>query len=278
MIKKLLISGYRLALQGWRLLTAPLRSKPGFLIIGAQKAGTTSLYAYLCQHPDILPASTKEVHFFDTQYQKGTLWYRSFFPFIWTSKKAMTGEASPYYLYHPHVPKRVADFLPDCKLIILLRNPIDRAYSQFQFTLGKDFNIHADGTTFEEALKQEKAEFEEEWDKMVANPKYQSPLVQYGSMIDRGKYLPQIQRWEKYFPREKMLILSSEAFFKDPAKITKQVWQFLGVTDAPLQNKKAKNTGLYSSKMSPETAKMLEQQFKQHNEALFHHLDQTFDW
>src|SRR5437879_9845243 len=123
----------------YRGTTNWIRLLPDFIIIGTQRGGTTSLYSYLASHPSVGPASTKEVHFFDNKYTKGLAWYRAHFPSAIEKyyaehiqkRKFITGESSPYYLFHPHVPKRVAKDVPHAKFIVLLRNPVDRAYSQY---------------------------------------------------------------------------------------------------------------------------------------------------
>jgi hypothetical protein len=127
------------ALMAYRTATSRLRLLPNFIIIGSARSGTTSLYNYLVQHPGIAPALRKEVHFFDYNYQRGCSWYQGQFPthpymhYMQTiHRQAMiTGEASPYYLFHPYVPQRVAQLLPEIKLIALLRNPIERAFSHY---------------------------------------------------------------------------------------------------------------------------------------------------
>ena len=104
----------------WRLATAPVRTLPDFLIIGAQKSGTTFLYQLLVQHPHVKPAFVKEVHYFDLEYRKGVNWYRSHFPLqMRNSREYITGEASPYYLFHPHAPRRASAVVPDAKLVVL---------------------------------------------------------------------------------------------------------------------------------------------------------------
>jgi lipopolysaccharide transport system ATP-binding protein len=90
-----------------RLLTAGLRRAPDFLIIGAQKGGTTSLYSYLCEHPSVVAAERIEVHYFDLAYDRPWWWYKSHFPGRIGNGRTLTGEASPYYLFHPLVPERV---------------------------------------------------------------------------------------------------------------------------------------------------------------------------
>ena len=141
-----------------RATTYPLRLLPDFLIIGTQRGGTTSLYNYLVEHPGIGAASIKEVHFFDTpHFKQGLAWYRGHFPsafqryYVERSLKHgfVTGEASPYYLFHPHAPKRVAGLMPQMKLIVMLRNPVDRAYSHYHHEVAGG---HEKLATFEEAI------------------------------------------------------------------------------------------------------------------------------
>ena len=113
-----------------------LRMLPDFVIIGAQKSGTSSLYDFVVQHPAILPAAKKELHYFSLGYKKGEYWYRLRFP-IRASQKLLSGEASPIYLFYPMVPGRMKKLLPDVKLIVILRNPVDRAYSHYHDTKRK---------------------------------------------------------------------------------------------------------------------------------------------
>src|SRR5262245_43057221 len=117
------------ALKLYRRLTARLRVVPDFIIIGTQRGGTTSLYNNLIKHPCIVPAFKKEVHCFDVNFRKGISWYQTHFPSYIEkylrkahAKDFVTGEASPYYMFHPHVPRRIAEMVPKVKLIALLRN------------------------------------------------------------------------------------------------------------------------------------------------------------
>src|SRR5260370_17949929 len=121
----------------YRLLTNRIRLLPDYIIIGTQRGGTTSLYFYLTELSGIAEAQNKEVHFFDDYYREGLRWYRSQFPTYFQKyyferirkQRFITGESSPYYLYHPVVPKRLAAIRPNARLIVLLRNPVDRSYS-----------------------------------------------------------------------------------------------------------------------------------------------------
>ena len=155
----------------YRGITAPLRLLPDFLIIGTQRGGTTSLYHYLQAHPCLQATTTKEVHFFDRKYHKGLMWYRGHFPTVWekacaqqVQKQAfVTGEASPSYLFHPHVYKRVAQALPQVKLIVLLRNPVDRAYSQYYHSI----ELGHESRSFEEAIRDEQERTAQEREKIL---------------------------------------------------------------------------------------------------------------
>ena len=106
---------------------------PDFVIIGAQKSGTTSLDKFVFQHPAILPATNKVHCYFALKYKRGEYWYRLRFP-IRASQKFLSGETSPIYLFYPMVPGRMKKLLPDVKLIVILRNPVDRAYSHYHHT------------------------------------------------------------------------------------------------------------------------------------------------
>lgn len=123
--------------------------RPHFLIIGAARSGTTSLYSYLVEHPRVVAAAKKELHFFDLRFPNGPAWYRDQFPSL--SPDTITGEASPYYLFHSHVPKRVFKLLPHVKLIVLLRNPVDRAYSHYYHAVKHGIET----LPFERAIEQE---------------------------------------------------------------------------------------------------------------------------
>ncbi len=126
----------------YRRLTSGSRRLPDFIILGAQRAGTSSLYYYLSQHPQILPAVRKELHFFDDHYRRGLGWYRSQFP-TRGARGTITGEATPYYLSHPHAPARIQRLLPQARLIVLLRNPVERAISHYFFEVSHQREVVA---------------------------------------------------------------------------------------------------------------------------------------
>jgi len=176
----------------YRELTAKYRRLPDFIIIGTQKGGTSSLFSYLRQHSQLKLSGVKEIHFFDSNYLKGTNWYKSHFPLKWVNFNKKTGEASPYYLFHPHVAKRVYDQCPKAKLIVMLRNPADRAYSHYMMQNKRKLDPLP---TFEESIKAEDVRLIEETQKLLNNPGYKSFNHQKFSYLARGKYYSQIKKW-----------------------------------------------------------------------------------
>jgi len=269
----------------YRGVTSPIRLLPDFLIIGTQRGGTTSLYHYLEAHPGIAPATTKEIHFFDRRVNKGLVWYRGHFP---TSiekyyveriqrRAFVTGEASPSYLFHPHAPKRIAKALPQTKLIVLLRNPIDRAYSQYYHSLELGYET----LPFEEAIEGEEERTAREREKILKDKSYESYAYKHLSYLTRGIYVDQLRVWMELFPREQFLILKSEDFYADPAASLKQVLNFLNLPEMDTQVRKKEykqyNNTTYS-KMDPALRKRLVEYFKPHNARLYDFLGVDFGW
>jgi hypothetical protein len=272
----------------YRALTSPIRQMPDFLIIGAQKGGTTSLYYYLVEHPAIGQSSTKEVHYFENQYQRGLWWYKAHFPTIVEKyyvesrykETFITGEASPSYLFHPHAPARAAKLLPDAKLIVLLRNPVDRAYSQFRHNVGLGF----EKLSFEDAIASQEERTKSEKEKLLAHEYHPSYTYKRYAYLERGIYADQLESWFKYFPREQILILSSEDFFANPASVYAQTLEFLHVPQRRIaaseqgykQYNKSKDT--IPSHMSPEMRRYLIDYYQPPNVRLYELLGRDFAW
>lgn len=247
----------------FRFVTSPFRRLPDFLIIGAQKSGTTFLYSLLSRHPDIIPAKVKEVHFFDKNFHKGLLWYKTFFPFSFNKKK-ITGEATPYYLFHPLTPVRASKSLKSVKLIVILRNPVFRAYSHYQMNKYEGTeNIFS----FEEAIKEEEGRINGEIRKIIFNEKYFSYNHLHFTYLSRGKYYYQIQEWFKYFPSDKFLFIKSETFFANPNIELKKVYNFLGIKEIENDCLSPINEGSYTP-MKNKTKEALKYFFEESNQKL----------
>jgi hypothetical protein len=260
---------------GYGQVTAPLRGLPSALIIGAQKGGTTSLFNYLLQHPSVLPPLRKEVHYFDFNYSHGVRWYRGHFPYAARlGRGSLTLEGSPYYLVHPLVPQRVAQLLPDVKLIALLRNPVDRALSHYQH----EVRGGRESLSFEEALAREPERLAEEERRLQDEPNYYSYNHHRYSYVRRGLYLEQLRRWAKHFPRAQLLVLSSERLFRDPVGTTALVQQFLGLETQPLRIDRPFVQREYNRNLPPEWRAKLATFFEPHNRGLFQWLGEEFDW
>ena len=269
----------------YRGATSSLRLLPDFLVIGTQRGGTSALYHYLRTHPFIKPATTSDTHFFEKKYHKGQAWYRGHFP-TWIERSALpflprhaflTGEASSSYLFYPHAPRRVAEVLRSVKLIVLLRNPVDRAYSQYFHAV----ELGHETLPFEEAIQDEGERTARERAKIVQHADYYSDEYTHRSYLSRGIYVEQLQAWMSLFPAEQFLILKSEDFYADPAAGVKQVLAFLNLSVDEMwlkkQDYKQFNTTTHS-KMEVGLRKRLTGYFEPYNARLYDFLGVDFGW
>lgn len=276
----------RLAKTAARIYAVPttgIRALPDFLVIGTQRGGTTSLYRYLHQHPCVVPAVlNKGIHYFDTNFERGPSWYRSHFPTTVSkalrrrsarSDRVITGEGSPYYIFHPLAPERIADLLPGCLSILMLRDPIARAHSHYQHEMARGF----EELSFEEALEQEDRRLAGEEERLLEDPTYYSFEHQHHSYIARGMYLRQILRWQDLFPHNQLLILDSSSFFSNPDAEYRSVLRFLGLPERSLPTYEKMNAHSYD-RMAPGALALLRERFGAPNRALSEHLGRTFDW
>jgi len=243
--------------RSWRRCTASWRKQPDFIIIGAQKAGTTSLFYYLNQHPSLRLATRKEVHYYDLNYNRGSGWYRSFFPY--QSCPARTGESSPYYFFHPLVPQRLQADNPNVQLILLLRDPVERAFSHYGHNRSR--GIREPIARFEDALLAEPDRLAGEEEAIRRDPTCNRPAHQHFSYVARGRYAAQLGTWRQYFADEQFLVLQSEAFFADPREGLQRCYRFLGLDEAYPRDLKPQNTGRYRADLSNETRAMCEAYF-----------------
>jgi hypothetical protein len=267
------------------------RLLPDFVIIGAAKAGTTSLFGKLSEHPFVVPASVKEVHYFDYHYYRGEDWYRRHFP---TSMQRaafaaehgmpfMTGEASPSYIAHDFAPLRIAGRIPDVKIVVSLRNPVDRAYSQFQMR-------RRDGDepleSFAEAVAAEGGRLAGELARAKADRRYISQALADWSYLKRGRYAEQLERWFALFAREQLHVLTLEDLSSDPQGTLDGVHEFLGLPIHHyerferlnwIRGSMQQSTAAYDP-IETETRAQLTEYFRPHNERLYELLDRDFGW
>jgi Sulfotransferase domain len=273
----------RWSAQAYARPTAGLRLLPDYLIIGAQRAGTTSLHRYLVQHPGVRTMlRTKGVHFFDTAYGRGMSWYASRFPTRlaawWVARRhgveLRTGEASPYYLFHPQVPARVAEHLPRVKLIALLRDPVVRAYSHYQHEVARGF----EPLSFEEAIEAEPDRLAGETERMLAEPLYHSFAHQHHSYLARGRYLEQLERWRARFDDRQLLVLSSERFFAEPDHTFGRVLEFLELPAFTPPGGYEKHNGYDYRRMGEAVHRRLVEHYREPNRRLYESLGDDFGW
>jgi len=206
-------------------LTACMAQLPDFLVIGAKRAGTTSLYRYLADHPDVRSTRLfKGSHYFDVRYDRPWWWYRSCFP-LRRPPAALTGEASPYYMFHPLAPGRIATSLPRVRMIALLRDPVERAYSQWSF---ERRNGH-ETLDFEAAVAAEPCRLAGEVERMLAEPGYESFALRHHGYLARSRYGEQLSRLYTHVDPTRVLVLQSERLSRNPADELARAWAFLGL-------------------------------------------------
>jgi len=261
------------------------------------RAGTTSLYAYLIVHPNVLSAIKKETAFFNYAYHVNLDWYRLYFPTIMEEARIknkrdnqilITGEATPSYLIDPRVPQRIFEKLPKMKLIILLRNPVDRAISHYHHNVL--FGIET--LSFEEAINQESFRINESFEEIKKDRtiyddstasyffrllKFQPKNYFKFSYLNSGMYYEHIKNWTNVFPEEQLLILKSEDFFNNPKSCFKQVQEFLDLPYFDI-GRYSRHFEIKYSPISDNLRNSLVKYFEPHNEKLYKFLNKDFQW
>jgi hypothetical protein len=265
----------------WRGATRAGRVLPDFLVLGGQRCGSTSLFAILCDHRQVIAPSHKEVHFFDRNYLRGPEFYRRVFPLALhrrararrLGRRVVTGEATTYYLFHPAVPARVAQLLPQARLIALLRDPVDRAYSHYQLSV----RTGHEPLSFEDALAAEPERLAGEEERLATEAGYRSLAHRYHSYVARGTYVDQLLRWYAHVDRERLLVLRSEDLFERPEAVVAQVTGFLGVEAYRGHLPEPRNRVTYGG-MRPETREWLRERFDEPNRRLVALLGRELGW
>jgi hypothetical protein len=206
---------------------------PGFLIVGAQRCGTTSMYHALSEHPAALPSLRREVHYFDVAYKRKLGWYQSHFPLRVTARRRqqetglppVTFESSPYYMFHPLAPARIARDLPGVRLLVLVRDPVARAYSAH----AHEVVWGHESEPFERALELEDVRLAGEVERMISDPAYVSVSHRHHAYQARGRYVEQLDRLAATVGRSSIHVIDSGDFFSDPEPIYDRVLEFLGL-------------------------------------------------
>lgn len=219
------------------------------------------MFRYLAQHPNVATPSQKELHFFDINYDKGLSWYLSQFPLMTQGK--ICGEASPYYLYHPLVPERVKRLSEDLRLVILLRDPVIRAYSHYHHEVENG----RESRSFREAIEKESGAVEEAEHQLIQGTIEYSWVHQRYSYLARGRYVEQLDRWFQHFPMELFYIETAERFFSKPKEVCQEVFEFLGLQSTPVSTSVKHNPGRYEP-MAGEDCRFLCDYYERYNNEL----------
>ena len=261
-----------------------VRPPPDFVIVGAQRCGTTSLFRALANHRAIMPnvINAKGIHYFDTSYHKSAEWYMAHFASQAerdkhaesVGHKAVVGEASPYYLYHPAGAERMAQTIPDAKLVVLLRNPVKRAISHH---LHMVWEGHEPVKDINEALDLEAERLEGIEQRLVAERSFVSRPHQHFSYMARGHYASQLERLFTHFKRENVLVMSAEKLISDSKSGLATIQSFIGLEPDPAIDLEKRNASA-KFEPQPETLKRLADEFAESNKRLSEIVDIEIPW
>ena len=258
---------------GFRLATQRVRHLPTTVIIGAQKAGTTQLYAYMVKHPRCYGAAEKEVDYFSKHSKRPVAWYRSRFP--WRARvlrrQGHVVEASPSYLPTPNALRKMQTVLPNARVIVILRDPVSRAFSHYQHKKTR----HLESRNFAEAVEEEirTNAFPAQWG--VALREGARPMLGY---VARGYYALQLELLGKMYRRNRVLVLDSASLFADTAATCNRVFDYMGLEDFDVQPSKVYNRGFYQETIDPRVAERLREHYRPYDAMLEELLGQSFGW
>ncbi len=273
-----------------RKQTSFLRVLPDFMIIGTMRGGTSSLFKYLGSHPLVIPSLRKETWYFSNQkcYKRGVDWYRTHFPTrqfkrcleLIKGHNPLTFEASANYLDHPDAAIRAAGILPNVKLIVMLRNPVDRLYSHYMYNYQRGVEKRSLDEIVNEGIR-----FIDQNNGRLERSDHGRAIEKAFMYIYIGLYAEHLQNWLTYFPKENLLILSSEDFFKQTADIYQRIVTFLHLPSwRPKQFRNYSHWGRKrtDNKSAPSMESSMRQDllrwYAPHNERLFQMIGQDFQW
>ncbi|MEO8396005.1 MAG: sulfotransferase domain-containing protein [Chloroflexota bacterium] len=274
-----------LLVRAQRVATSQQRVLPDFMIFGVTKSGSTACHRYLRFHPNILTPLIKEPNYFAFHYNQGRhnlAWYRAHFPLEAEMRKrelmnghpTQTFEASVSYIDVPYVSERIKKLMPNIKLIALLRNPIDRAYSHYHHNIRYG---HDTLSSFEAALEHEDERLQKARNEFNGDTVYESLAHRRLNYLRRGLYAQQLKPWFETFPREQFLFLTTEDLYANTAAHYEQIIDFIEVPRFQPKEFKRYYSGSYE-KMNPETRIRLIEHFRPHNQELYDLLRRNLNW
>ena len=273
------------------MVTAAHRPDPDFVIIGAKRGGSTSFYYDLLQHTNICPLfprpnrlkpqATKGIHYFDQNFDRGERWYRSYLPSTQARTRlaarvngpVVTGEASPYYLYHPAAAARAHELIPNAKLIAVLRDPVMRTYSHWKERRRQS----REPLSFIDALAAEDERLGNAAERLQNDPEYYSYAHEQQSYAHQSEYDTALAVWLSHYSRERLLVVASEDYYLHPHATLDRAVEFLGLPRQGLPLGDVRNAA-DGDEMDAATRLALATRFAPHNEALMQLTGETFHW
>ena len=257
----------------WRLATQRFRNLPTAIIVGAQKAGTTQLYAYLMKHPRCFEPAEKEVDYFSKHAERSIEWYRSRFPLRRrvAARQGQVLEASPSYLATPQALRRMKSTLPQVRVIVLLRDPVSRAFSHYQHYKTR----HLEARSFADAVDDELRQNETPHERGVALRLDAPPMLGY---VVRGYYALQLELLLSLYSRDRVLVMDSADLFSDTNAACQRAFGFLGLESYDIRLGKVFNRGYYEDRIDPRVAERLRSHYKPYDELLRETLGVRFSW
>jgi hypothetical protein len=260
------------------------RVLPDFLLVGAAKSGTTTLFHYLTQHPGILPPSVKEVSYFHEpqNFSLGPNWYRAHFPRLMDIQhkreqlgyRVLTCDATPSMNINSHAINASA-LVPDARLIMILRNPVDRTYSHYQHQKHK---LPRESLSFWDALQAEAERTADDQQRNIHDPQHVGRLLRRFGYTHKSKYINQIEYWLQYFSREQLKIVSFDALQESPGKLCNELCQHIGLPEFDFDTSRKMNEGGYSKPMDDRSREYLTELFRPFNRRLFDFLGEDWGW
>lgn len=258
------------------------RVLPDVVLAGVQRSGTTALFDALYRLPNVeRPRRGKGSHYFSYNFHRGWEWFQSQFPTEGWARtvRSRTGrplfcfEACPYYLFHPFAVERMAQALPEVRVMVMLRDPVRRAESHYHHSTS---NGHED-LPFGEALAREEARMAGEVERMEADWSYWSHHHEHHSYLAKGMYADQLERLFRHYERDRVMVIQSEAFYRDPNRVLGEVTAWLGLDPVTLERSDDRNGHEYRP-MDGDMRQRLIEQYREPNERLYALLGRRFDW
>ncbi len=280
--REIRVKGRNLLLMA-RLLSQGQRVLPDFMLIGAQKGGTSSLFLNLLHHPEVIPPLHKEMFFFDDFYDKGLRWYLAHFPQRTElenhrgkiNRCPATCDGTITYLTHPLAPSRIREHVPGARFLVLLRNPVNRAYSHYRHMIRDRFETRE----FSKIINWEYEHLQPLFYDKNYPDKLEDPHFALNTRyLSRGLYAIHLRRWFKYFPREQFYIIENKNYFANEDAEFQSILRFLGLSEWKPEKHEKINVGTYRSPMPDNDRELLEDFFKPHNEDLNKLLKWDTDW